>query len=62
MSDHPLQRVIDALNAERYGPSLWWETPKHNAADDDAAQERTAVLDLAHDADEDELDEGVESA
>jgi hypothetical protein len=23
-----LQAVLDALNAERYGPSAWWKTPE----------------------------------
>lgn len=50
---HPgVQAAVDRLNAERYGPSLWWETPKKTAAEQDAAAGERAVLDLAHDADD----------
>lgn len=50
------QAVVDALLAERYGPSLWWKTPEKTAAEQDAAVSR-AALDLAYDADEDATEE-----
>lgn len=41
------QTVVDALMAERYGPSLWWATPEPTddpVADPEAAARRLAEL------------------
>jgi hypothetical protein len=51
MSD-PRQAVLDALLAERYGPSLWWkkpDPPNHGELADARAR-----LELIADEDEDD--------
>lgn len=52
-----IQDVLDALNAERYGPSLWWKRP--DPSDDPVAVKVRQML-LAEVCEEDEESPAVE--
>jgi hypothetical protein len=50
------QAVLDALTAERYGPSLWWKTPEPAAGSAVILERRRMLLEFAE---EEEIAESV---
>jgi len=46
----PLDDVLRALNAERYGPAPWWPTPPRDWADEAAVWRRRLLLQEIDDA------------
>jgi hypothetical protein len=54
-----LDAVLRALNAERYGPSLWWATPPPVQGSAVLLERRRMLLQMAEEADAADVGEVV---
>jgi hypothetical protein len=54
-----LDAVLRALNAERYGPSLWWPTPPPVQGSAVLLERRRMLLQMAEEADAADVGEVV---